>query len=352
MPTPTVYRRPESRWWWIARAIVEPDGTRRRSLLSGRSLGLDVATHSREQAQSIIDDYYRVIPESLIGNPYHPKTVGWFRDAMLVRLEREGMRDSTLREFRISLRHCATALGADTPLASLTRAAVRKVQDYLLDRGNRPASVNKVCRHIRAAFNRLVDDETLSVNPFARFRSLSVMPPERRHLTLDDLRRFIEIVNASPNEAGRRLVYISLYTGRRRREILELPRDAIDLKRSRILIMNVKHREHRRRWIPVTPEVAGHLAWFLEHSVSAYPLRVCHPDTYTDWVKRWLRAAGLPDSLHLHSLRHTFVTHALAQGIPAWHIKDILDHSSITVTEGYGHTEPEVVNIRYGFEQT
>ena len=232
-------------------------------------------------------------------------------------------------------------------------AAVHKLQEYLLEkRGNRPVTVNKVCRHIRAALNRLVDDDIIPSNPFVRFRALPVTLPDRRHLTLPDLRRFLAVVDASPNEAGRHLVYISLYTGRRRREILELPRDAIDLDRRRICVMNVKHRQHRRRWIPVAPDVVDHLRWFLDRSESDYPLRVCHPDTYGDWVKRWFRAAGLPESLHQHSLRHTFVTHALAQGIPAWHIKDILDHSSITVTEGYGHTAPEPVNIKYGFEKT
>ncbi len=350
MPSPTIYRRKDSRWWWIARIMVKPDGSSRRLLMSGRALGLTVADHTHEEAQALVNEHYRI--DRSAGTDNVMGTVGWLRDMMPRRYELEGMRYETFRLYRIALNHFADALGENTRLESLTRHAVSVYQDHLLAIGNRTITINKNCRHIRAAIQRLVDDDMLISNPFARFKPLPARLPERRHLTLDDLRRFLAVVNASPNEAGRRLVMISLYTGLRRREVLELPRDAIDLGHARILAMNIKHHSRRRRWISVSPEVSAHLGWFLDRSGSKFPLRVCHHDTYSHWVKVWLAEAGLPGSLHLHSLRHTFVTHALAQGIPAWHIKDQLDHSSITVTEGYAHTSPEIVNIRYGFEET
>lgn len=237
-------------------------------------------------------------------------------------------------------------------ISRIDRRTPLLLQTAMLDTGAAPSTANKSCRHIRAALNCLVDDGLIAVNPFARFRPLPVDRSGPSHLDLDSLRRFIDAVDACPCEPLRRMIRLSLYTGLRRCELLELPRDAIDLARGRILVANIKRRDRRRRWLPVVEEVAAHLAWFLARSGSDFPIRIYNADHYTHRVKALMRDAGLPESLHLHSLRHTFVTQALAQGIPAWRIKDALDHSSITVTEGYAHTEPEAVNVRYGIEGT
>jgi integrase len=48
--------------------------------------------------------------------------------------------------------------------------------------------------------------------------------------------------------------------------------------------------------------------------------------------KRTLKAAGLPLSLSPHSLRHTFAIMLIRNGAPLTYVRDMLGHSSITVT--------------------
>ncbi len=280
----------------------------------------------------------------IVANDVSAPDSGFTADTIAATLLR---RDGTLKEYRIALTHLSSTFGAGTPFHDLTRNAVGILQDALLKSGDRPVTVNKICRHIRAAYNRLVDDDLIERNPFRRFKALIEHHPEHRHLTLDDIARFLAAAEASGNEPGFRIARMYLYTGLRRRELLELRRDAIDLDRRRIRVPNIKHHSHRERWIILPPPALDDLRWFLARSNSDRPLHICQADTLTHWIKGYLRAAGLPESLHLHSLRHTFVTHALLSGESAWKIKDHLDHSSITVTEGYAHTEPEAVNIRY-----
>jgi len=348
MPTPKVYRRPDSRWWWISRTAVEPDGTSRRLLFSGKALGLSVEAHTRDEAQRAVDSRYRIAPAPT----GIPGTIGWLRDEALASGARRGTTAPTFKELRNALNHLAAAFGETTALDSLDRRTPRAMQNRIVTGGGSPSTANKVCRHIRAAFNWLIDDGLATSNPFTRFHPLPSASHGPSHLDIASLRRFLDVVDSCPSEPLRRMVRLSLYTGLRRCELLDLPRDAIDLAQRRILVANIKRRDRRRRWLPVIDEVAAHLAWFVERTGCDFPLRICCADHYSRQVKALLRAAGVPESLHLHSLRHTFVTHALAQGIPAWRIKDALDHSSITVTEGYAHTMPEAVNIRYGFEET
>jgi len=122
MSIPSVYRRADSHWWWIARTAVDADGIRRRYLLSGRALGLDAATHTRKQAQAAVDAYYHFDSDTIPAEK--SLTVAWMHDTLLARFERECMNESTLREYYISLRHFADAVGPGTLLIDLTHMDV------------------------------------------------------------------------------------------------------------------------------------------------------------------------------------------------------------------------------------
>ena len=55
-----------------------------------------------------------------------------------------------------------------------------------------------------------------------------------------------------------------------------------------------------------------------------------------------ITAAGLPPKTTFHDLRHTFVSTALAEGVPISEVSRWLGHKSITTTvDLYGHLVPE-----------
>ena len=56
-------------------------------------------------------------------------------------------------------------------------------------------------------------------------------------------------------------------------------------------------------------------------------------------TKRLFRKYGFPEDLHLHSCRHTAITRALESGMSMREVQKAIDHSSIIVTEIYGHEE-------------
>ena len=56
--------------------------------------------------------------------------------------------------------------------------------------------------------------------------------------------------------------------------------------------------------------------------------------------KRFLhyaRLAKLPDRIHFHSLRHTYITWMIEQGIPVPIVQKLAGHADITTTMGYAH---------------
>jgi integrase len=59
----------------------------------------------------------------------------------------------------------------------------------------------------------------------------------------------------------------------------------------------------------------------------------------TDKFKCYVRECGLAEEYHLHSLRHTFSTHLIAQGVSLDIVQKLLGHSSVRVTaDNYDHS--------------
>jgi len=54
--------------------------------------------------------------------------------------------------------------------------------------------------------------------------------------------------------------------------------------------------------------------------------------------KKYIRKAGIPDILNIHSLRHTALTHIVDQSKDIMAAKIIAGHSTVKVTDMYTHT--------------
>jgi integrase len=54
------------------------------------------------------------------------------------------------------------------------------------------------------------------------------------------------------------------------------------------------------------------------------------------------RRTGIRD-FRIHDLRHTCASLVISEGVPLASIRDLLGHSSVTVTERYAHLKPEAV---------
>lgn len=66
-------------------------------------------------------------------------------------------------------------------------------------------------------------------------------------------------------------------------------------------------------------------------------------DTISKFVKRYMKKAGLSDSFVAHSLRHTFASHLVLQGMQIYTLSKLLGHSNVATTEKYAHLSPERV---------
>ena len=64
-------------------------------------------------------------------------------------------------------------------------------------------------------------------------------------------------------------------------------------------------------------------------------------------VKRWAAAAGLPEAVSPHWLRHAHVSHALDRGAPAHLVQHTVGHASLATTSKYAHARPDASSSEF-----
>ncbi len=179
-----------------------------------------------------------------------------------------------------------------------------------------------------------------------------------RFLSKDEIVRLLE----HSSKWLQMFIYFGLGAGLRYSEILNLRFDCIDLERNVIKIMNAPEngfmvKNRREREVPIPGFLLNAILWFMKHYVDyshdIVQERAPHQQNYffchEDGSKirdikqsfaRTVKKAGLI-GVSPHTLRHTFASHMVMNGVDIKTIGDCLGHSSIKVTEIYLHLQNE-----------
>lgn len=138
------------------------------------------------------------------------------------------------------------------------------------------------------------------------------------------------------NKQHQLLIQLGRYTGCRLGELLN---SSIDLTKRIINIHNSptfknKKKTGKIRQIPINTTLYN----ILEEHTSRMPSALFnfkHPHYVAKFMKVYIRRAGLPDHLHFHNLRHTFITNLIKKGVSIYKVKELAGHADITTTIGY-----------------
>lgn len=360
-PVYRIYTRPNSPFWQAWR--YADNGSKERI-----STGLLMAEYTRDEALEIVNRLCMDIesegeilnsPDNRDNRVHKTKsrtlTIEKFTRQLEMRLTKKGLAPGTISLYLSALDHLKCVYGREYDVKAINRAAIWKVQEYLMEQpGKAPgskmsnAAINMNLRHLRGAFGYLVNDEILDRNPFARFE---MMFESKRDYSFsnEELSRLFEIMGKSGRPNHVRIARILLYTGARVSEILQSHREDIDIHNWEWVLRNVKTRDKRTRRIVVPESIRGDVLYFLEtRRDSDHPFAIVTANRLSILINGWLRDAGITGK-KLHSFRHTFATRVVND--TEYNIRDAqlaLGHSSIRITEGYVHdrAKPKPINIK------
>lgn len=156
-------------------------------------------------------------------------------------------------------------------------------------------------------------------------------------------RQELKALFAAPLLLKQRIVLTLIYSaGLRGQEVINLKIADIDFERMTIHIRQSKYKKDRI--LPLSPTMAIGLKKYLKaenpylwlfngkQPQSQYSIRGL------SWVMREnLKKTNISKKVNLHSLRHTYATHLLEEGVNIVTLKDLLGHAEITTTMIYLH---------------
>jgi integrase len=159
----------------------------------------------------------------------------------------------------------------------------------------------------------------------------------RRELFLDLAQRRALLANASG--AARYLIEAAMLTGCRAGELTSAPRAAFDARTKSLRVTG----KTGTRTMPLSPAA---LELFMHSARDKLPAAYLltrddgGPWAHSDWdelVKDAARLAGLPEATCLYTLRHSFITQTLIDGMSTLEVSKLVGTSLAMIEKHYGH---------------
>lgn len=263
-----------------------------------------------------------------------------------------GLSKNTVDAYRRDLAKLFRFLGPKKS-RRLDRVRPSDVAGFLKDmqtKGQAPATVQRALVAVRMLYRFLMREGEAPRNP-ADLDSPQGWTKLPSVLTQSQARRVIERCASEDNLGLRdRAILELLYaSGIRVSELVDLTTGSVDLEMG---FARVRGKGDKERIVPVGDPAIRALQVYLQQSRPdllenrqsdrCFLSRTGRPLTRTTvWriVKRHCARADLPDSIHPHTLRHSFATHLLEGGSDLRSVQEMLGHADIRTTQIYTHVE-------------
>jgi integrase len=223
----------------------------------------------------------------------------------------------------------------------LTEIAPMQIEAYKIQRLGKIAdsTVNRELALLKRMFNLAITwDLYFGLNPVRKVRFFREFNNRLRVLSPEEEEKLLQ--NAIPYLQD--LIRFALNTGLRTGEIFSLRWSHVDLQRGILSVFASKTQTIRE--IPINSEARKVLeAWKLnqKNEILFYNPQTGKPfvDLKTGFALA-CEKAGITD-VTWHTLRHTFASRLVNSGVDIVTVKELLGHSSISVTMRYAHTNIE-----------
>ena len=184
-------------------------------------------------------------------------------------------------------------------------------------------------------------------NPVVEIKNIKDDNKIERYLTEQQTVKLLEAVRQSESEMLQYIVLFLIYTGARKREVLDARWRDIDWAQRSWRIPKTK--SGKIRHIPLSTgamNVLEHVRLKIRHGLLNEQAIFANPKTgepFVSFFYSWNNArirAGLPE-FRIHDLRHSFASHLVNAGRSLYEVQELLGHADIKTTSRYAHLSRE-----------
>ena len=190
--------------------------------------------------------------------------------------------------------------------------------------------------------------QKIKENPFRTVKLIRITQKATSSLTKEQYPLLISTVQ---EPWFRDIVNFDILTGLRLGELVNLRWSDVDLDKGLITIQSTAnyHVKHgKMRVLPLHPEAEAILSrkervgeWVFVTDDGTRP----RLEFISKKFKAYVRAAGLSEELHFHSLRATFASWCANSGVSMYTLQNLMGHSSIAMPESYATPDQKSARI-------
>lgn len=312
----------------------------------------------------------------------------WQIDEYMVYCRSRQLREKTMASYEQALRlferWCKEAMGVET-VDKVTEPIVRRYINELQTRGKysfyadesakevnyperrrdyrQPVStvtINNYIRNLRAFFNWLDNDYLLKKNPMKKVRQIKVNRTAKEYISDNDFKKLTGSLDRSYFSEHRdyAMIMLMMDSGMRLGECSSLLVSDIQLARHQIVLRAEMTKGRKDRTVFFSQRTESILRRWLQYKDRYVDSDYLFPVQYSGGCiqvrnfetnfKKYLRRAGLKDTISPHCLRNNFAKRCLMNSMDIYTLSRLLGHSSVTVTEqAYLDLTEEDIGRRY-----
>lgn len=243
------------------------------------------------------------------------------------------------------------------PMNSITTEELEEYKNKIMKK-YAPATVKLILGDIRRVYKKMIEwDKYDGINPTEKLKMPKVKNQCTRFLTKKECDILLEEIKRR-SELWHDIAFMSLYTGMRLSEILDLKTHHIDLENSIIHILDTKSSD---RHIAMPQSVKNILIKRAAKAVNSFLFygrggRHLEAENANSTFSRSVKAVNLNppnvdrrNKVTFHTLRHTFCSHLVMNGFSLYDVSVIVGHTTPAMTKRYAHLSPDNIKKAMNF---
>lgn len=266
----------------------------------------------------------------------------------------KGYSDNTIVAYRNDLNQFLDFVEERTEIEAWDGVQKNHLATYVdVLKNEREYASSTVARKVAATksfFRYLTNNGLLEENPSATLDSPKVRKYLPTSISVEEVERLLKApLKGSGCRSVRDAALLELLyaTGMRVSEVVALDVDHVDTENGCVHCFSSGN-EHRERVIPMYPRAVDALQSYIEEgrprllqNETEDALLLNHRGHRLTrqglWliIKKYVRQAGLDDSVTPHTLRHSFATHLLNGGADVRRVQGLLGHANVSTTQVY-----------------
>ena len=246
------------------------------------------------------------------------------------------------------MQHKYPGVGAEAVELHHLQSLLQAINELELSAGTQA----RVISGIKSFYKYLLLEEVIKADPTELMESPKLKRALPHMLSIEDIEKlFAAIDHSTPDGQRNRALLETMYScGLRVSEAVGLKISCLYLDLGFIKVIGKGNKE---RLVPIGDTAINQIKLYKDYTRSHMPIKLGNEDilflnrrggTLSRVmvfliIKDLAQKAGLHDSIHPHTLRHSFATHLVEAGADLRAVQEMLGHSSITTTEIYTHLD-------------